>query len=227
MKRRIFIFILFLVMTLPLISACRKKDSVAIMSADNELLNDITVSDTVVADEDSDEASDKDTEEDSGKDFGRNSDKEAVSLLVHICGAVKNPGVYELSEGDRICHAVEKAGGFTTQADQNYLNQAQKVTDGMRIYIPTQEETALETEDILLLTDDLQQAHAGESGLININTAGMEQLCSLPGIGEGKAQNIIAYREEKGSYTSIEEIMNVEGIKEGLFEKIRDKITVS
>ncbi|MBQ8878154.1 MAG: helix-hairpin-helix domain-containing protein, partial [Lachnospiraceae bacterium] len=162
-----------------------------------------------------------------GKDFGRNSDKEAVSLLVHICGAVKNPGVYELSEGDRICHAVEKAGGFTTQADQNYLNQAQKVTDGMRIYIPTQEETALETEDILLLTDDLQQAHAGESGLININTAGMEQLCSLPGIGEGKAQNIIAYREEKGSYTSIEEIMNVEGIKEGLFEKIRDKITVS
>lgn len=227
MKRRIFIFILFLVMTLPLISACRKKDSVAIMSADNELLNDITGSDTVVADEDSDEASDKDTEEDSGKDFGRNSDKEAVSLLVHICGAVKNPGVYELLEGDRICHAVEKAGGFTTQADQNYLNQAQKITDGMRIYIPTQEETALAAEDILLLTDDLQQAHASESGLININTAGLEQLCSLPGIGEGKAQNIIAYREEKGSYTSIEEIMNVEGIKEGLFEKIRDKITVS
>ena len=213
MKRRIFIFILFLVIVLTLFSACRKKESVAIMSADNELLNDITVSDTVVADEDSDEASDKDTEEDSGKDFGRNSDKEAVSLLVHICGAVKNPGVYELSEGDRICHAVEKAGGFTTQADQNYLNQAQKVTDGMRIYIPTQEETALETEDILLL--------------ININTAGMEQLFSLPGIGEGKAQNIIAYLEEKGSYTSIEEIMNVEGIKEGLFEKIRDKITVS
>ncbi|MBQ8878207.1 MAG: SLBB domain-containing protein, partial [Lachnospiraceae bacterium] len=111
MKRRIFIFILFLVIVLTLFSACRKKESVAIMSADNELLNDITVSDTVVADEDSDEASDKDTEEDSGKDFGRNSDKEAVSLLVHICGAVKNPGVYELSEGDRICHAVEKAGG--------------------------------------------------------------------------------------------------------------------
>ena len=111
--------------------------------------------------------------------------------------------------------------------NQNYLNQAQKITDGMRIYIPTQEETALAAEDILLLTDDLQQAHASESGLININTAGLEQLCSLPGIGEGKAQNIIAYREEKGSYTSIEEIMNVEGIKEGLFEKIRDKITVS
>ena len=223
MKRRIFIFILFLVMTLPLISACRKKDSVAIMSADNELLNDITGSDTAVADENSDKDSDKDFDKDPDKD----SDKEAVSLLVHICGAVANPGVYELAEGDRICHAVEKAGGFTTQADQNYLNQAQKITDGMRIYIPTQEETALAAEDILLLTDDLQQAHASESGLININTAGLEQLCSLPGIGEGKAQNIIAYREEKGSYTSIEEIMNVEGIKEGLFEKIRDKITVS
>ena len=223
MKRRIFIFILFLVMTLPLISACRKKDSVAIMSADNELLNDITGSDAAVADEDSDKDSDKDFDKDPDKD----SDKEAVSLLVHICGAVANPGVYELAEGDRICHAVEKAGGFTTRADQNYLNQAQKITDGMRIYIPTQEETALAAEDILLLTDDLQQAHASESGLININTAGLEQLCSLPGIGEGKAQNIIAYREEKGSYTSIEEIMNVEGIKEGLFEKIRDKITVS
>lgn len=219
MKRRIFIFILFLVMTLPLISACRKKDSVAIMSADNELLNDITGSDAAVADENSDKDFDKDPDKD--------SDKEAVCLLVHICGAVANPGVYELAEGDRICHAVEKAGGFTTQADQNYLNQAQKITDGMRIYIPTQEETALAAEDILLLTDDLQQAHASESGLININTAGLEQLCSLPGIGEGKAQNIIAYREEKGSYTSIEEIMNVEGIKEGLFEKIRDKITVS
>jgi len=219
MKRRIFIFILFLVIVLTLFSACRKKESVAIMSADNELLNDITVSDTVVADEDSDKDFDKDPDKD--------SDKEAVSLLVHICGAVANPGVYELAEGDRICHAVEKAGGFTTRADQNYLNQAQKITDGMRIYIPTQEETALAAEDILLLTDDLQQAHASESGLININTAGLEQLCSLPGIGEGKAQNIIAYREEKGSYTSIEEIMNVEGIKEGLFEKIRDKITVS
>lgn len=223
MKRRIFIFVLFLAMTLPLIGACRKKESAVVMSANNEVIHDITVSDAVVADEDLYE----DSYKDSDKDSVGNSNKEAVSLLVHICGAVANPGVYELPEGDRICHAVEKAGGFTTRADQNYLNQAQKLTDGMRIYIPTREETALASENSLLLSNDLQQAHVSENGLININTAGLEQLCSLPGIGVGKAQNIIAYREEKGSYTSIEEIMNVEGIKEGLFEKIRDRITVS
>jgi len=89
--------------------------------------------------------------------------------------------------------------------------------DGMRIYIPTREETEGMKQ--------LQQS--ADSGKININTASMEQLLSLPGIGEGKAQKIIAYREQTGGYASIEEIMNVEGIKEGLFAKIRDRITVS
>lgn len=154
-------------------------------------------------------------------------DQETDRLLIHICGAVFNPGVYELTEGDRICHAVDKAGGFTQQADENYLNQAQKLTDGMRIYIPTKDETAQMAESNLPKAGDLMQMQENESGLININTATLEQLCSLPGIGEGKAQNIIAYRTKNGSYASIEEIMNVEGIKEGLFEKIRDRITVS
>lgn len=203
MKRKIYLFLL-LGTLLIIMCACKKKDAVIVTASDNEVAEVTEVYEEIEADR-----------------------TEPVSLLIHICGAVSNPGVYELSEGDRICHAVEKAGGFTTRADQNYLNQAQKLTDGMRIYIPTQEETALAAEDIFPISDDLQRAKENESCLININTATLEQLCNLPGIGEGKAQSIIAYREEKGSYTSIEEIMNVEGIKEGLFEKIRDRITVS
>lgn len=170
---------------------------------------------------------------------GQNPEGEENRLLVHICGAVVNPGVYELEEGKRIWHAVEMAGGFAQQADENYLNQARKLVDGMKIYIPTKEETERAAQSILLQGEELfptdeaffwdEMEKTAENGevLININKATLEQLCTLPGIGEGKAQNIIEYRTKQGSYGSIEEIMNVEGIKEGLFEKIRDKITVS
>lgn len=145
---------------------------------------------------------------------------EKQKTLVHICGAVKNPGVYEMNEEDRIYHAVEKAGGFTQDADADYLNQAQKLTDGMQIYIPTEDE-ALER------VKNGEMPGTASGNLVNINTATMEELCTLSGIGEGKAQKIIAYRTEVGSYRSIEEIMNVEGIKQGLFDKIKDSITVS
>ncbi len=228
MKRKFFLFVALLTTTLIVMCACNKKEAVAVMTADGERLAD-TVEDSVSA-EPADTVEDSVSAEPAGEEALTEAqdtvNDKAAGLLVHICGAVSNPGVYELAEGDRICHAVEKAGGFTPQADQNYLNQAQKLTDGMRIYIPTREETALVADDNLLLSGNSQQVQEG-SGLININTATLEQLCSLPGIGEGKAQNIIAYREEKGSYASIEEIMNVDGIKEGLFEKIRDRITVS
>lgn len=150
----------------------------------------------------------------------------AGSIMVHICGAVNWPGVYELTEGDRVYHAIERAGGFTGDADEDYLNQAGKVSDGIRIYIPTKEETS--KMQVSALEQEMGLIPGAESdGLVNINTATQEELCSLPGIGEGKAKSIIAYRQEKGGFSSIEDIMNVEGIKEGLFVKIRDKITVS
>lgn len=133
-------------------------------------------------------------------------------IVVHICGAVVSPGVYEFPAGSRIYQAVEAAGGFSKEARQDYLNQAAILQDGSKLYVPTLEEAA--------------EVMPEDDGLVNINTATEEELCSLTGIGSGKAKSIIAYRTEKGSFKAIEDIMNVEGIKDGLFQKIRDSITV-
>ena len=149
----------------------------------------------------------------------------AVSCMVHVCGAVEQPGVYELPQGSRIYQAIECAGGLSAEADPDYLNQADFVSDGEKVYVPTREEV---TE----LDSRLQNvmAQSGEtsapSGLVNLNTASEDQLCTLPGIGSSKAKSIIAYREEHGSFDRIESVMNVAGIKDGLFQKIKAYITV-
>lgn len=162
---------------------------------------------------------------------------EPESCVVHICGAVNEPGVYTLEKGDRIYQAIEKAGGFRQDAEQNYLNQADVLSDGMKIYVPTQEEAREAEEDPVWVTSGAEGAgvpkeqgteNAGENPLsVNINTASQEQLCTLPGVGSSKAKSIIAYREQNGAYERIEDIMNVEGIKEGVFQKIKDHISVS
>lgn len=156
--------------------------------------------------------------------------KEEV-LVVHICGAVNEPGVYELPEGSRIYQAVLAAGGFCEEADRDFLNQAQVIGDGSRIYVPTKEEAALADEGMQeFISNGMESADEEHDmtngGLININTASKEELCNLSGIGSGKAESIINYRRENGNFRTIEEIMNVEGIKDGLFQKIKDKITV-
>ncbi len=160
-------------------------------------------------------------------------EKEAV-LVVHICGAVREPGVYELPEGSRLYQAVEAAGGFLEEADADFLNQAKTLEDGSRIWIPTREET----EEALSLGEGQPFITGGEEsgdgggnnrqtdGLVNINTASKEELCTITGIGSSRAESIIKYRTENGNFHTVEEIMNVEGIKDGLFEKIRDRITV-
>ncbi len=158
---------------------------------------------------------------------------EIQKIMIHICGAVQHPGVYELEEGDRICQAVEKAGGFTGEADEDLLNQAQKLTDGMQLVIPTKEEAdkvrkeGTGTQQYLRYEDTTSNAeNINESSLVNINTASEEMLCTLPGIGSEKAKSIIEYRMKNGNYKRIEDIMNVAGIKSGMFAKIRDKIVV-
>ena len=107
---------------------------------------------------------------------------------------------------------VQKAGGFTEEAATTYVNQAEIVRDEERIYIPTQNE-ALE----LQVLDD---------GKVNLNTATKEELMTIPGVGESKADSIVQYREEIGKFQTIEDIMNVSGIKEGLFQKIKDYIKI-
>lgn len=164
------------------------------------------------------------------------------SIFVHVCGAVENPGVYELVAGTRVYQAVEAAGGFLPEACEEYVNQAGMLTDGRRLYIPTEDEVrSLSEEGKDTLTAELFMQPEGEmdeagsrqgeaqetektAGPVNINTASLEELCTLPGIGKGKAASIISYRESTGRFEQIEDIMKVEGIKEGLFGKIRDLI---
>lgn len=119
------------------------------------------------------------------------------------------------------------AGGFADEADSEYLNQAGNLQDGMKLYVPTKEQ--VEKNEVPTEQgngDSLLPKETADDGRVNINTATEGMLCTLPGIGTSKAKSIIAYREEHGAYEQIEDIMKVTGIKEGLFQKIRDRITV-
>jgi competence protein ComEA len=156
-------------------------------------------------------------------------------LSVHICGAVKSPGVYETEGAARVCDLIELAGGLREDAAGDFINQAQKVTDGQRIYIPTKEElkdqSPLDYSEpaagIQQTTENKASSGTGsDTKLININTATAEILMELPGVGEAKAAAIIEYRTANGGFQSITDIMKISGIKEGLFHKIEKYITV-
>lgn len=136
---------------------------------------------------------------------------------VFVCGAVVKPGVYELPYGSRIYEAVALAGGITDDGAYMAVNLVEPVSDGQQIFIPTNEEYEEKQEEI----------YQSESGLVDLNTAGKQELMTLTGIGESKAEAILAYRSEHGGFSSIEELMQVPGIKEAAFEKIRDYITVN
>ena len=142
---------------------------------------------------------------------------------------MQRPGVYELEEGMRVCDAVEAAGGLLENADLASLNQAALLADAAKIYVYTQEEAA--QQGISALEQSVTGVSSGQESSavavkVNINTADIAQLCTLSGIGESRARDIIAYREANGAFQSTEEIMNVSGIKEATFQKIKDEIAV-
>ena len=153
-------------------------------------------------------------------------------LYVHVCGEVKIPGVYELPEGSRSCDAIAAAGGFTEEAEEDFLNLAQPVWDGQKLYVPDREEAKTFADssraEVPENSGGSMPGGSGspENGRININTASREQLMTLPGIGEARAEAILAYRREAGPFLAIEDIMKVSGIKEAAFQKIKDDITV-
>lgn len=169
--------------------------------------------------------------------------QEAEAIWVHVCGAVKNPDVYELPVGSRVYEAVKQAGGFTEEADESYVNQAQILSDGAKLVIPTTEQTQAmaqgdqdgnigiidgdKTESGALKQDVAEGGTDAAGAKININTATQAQLCEIPGIGATRAAAIAAYRQEHGAFARIEDIMNVSGIKEGTYVKIKDSITVN
>lgn len=192
------------------------------------------------------------TESDSGKhtsDADIDNGSEAVSdkemqqamIYVDVCGAVANPGVFQLAAGSRVFQAIEAAGGYLPEAALTCVNRAGVLTDGQQLYILTQEEMerqGLDPAEMSGASDGQMNGSAGtgqntgmtaqvqQDNRININTADEAQLTTLTGIGATRAQAIIAYREENGSFAAIEDIMNVQGIKEGTFAKIKDEIVV-
>ena len=169
------------------------------------------------------------------------SSEETKTLVVHICGAVSAPGVYELPAGSRIIDAVEAGGGFLPEADEACCNLAEEIVDGCQIYIMTKTESCADGQtekkagiqtspDSDMQTTDINvrsnSTTALENGLVNLNTADVAALMTLPGIGESRAKAIISYREQQGAFTKIEDIMKISGIKQAAFSKIKDKITV-
>ena len=153
-----------------------------------------------------------------------NSEKSGV--YVYICGEVIKPGVYELSGDSRIYEAVDAAGGFTENAARECVNLASKVSDGMQITIYNREEAASLLADSAPVGENAGKSGTSGSGLVNLNTATKEELMTLKGIGESKAEDIIRYREKSGGFNKIEDIMKISGIKENGFQKIKDSITV-
>ena len=151
-----------------------------------------------------------------------------TEIFVDVCGAVTNPGVYEMEADSRVFQAIEAAGGMLPEAAGTSVNQAQPVSDGQQIYVPTKDEIADGTA--VLPAEIQQQGENGQQetkdGKVNLNTADTETLKTLSGIGDSKAQAIVAWREENGRFSSIEDIMQVPGIKESTFTKIKDKIAI-
>ena len=135
-------------------------------------------------------------------------------IYVYVCGKVRAPGVYKVRSDDRIYTALVMAGGVTEDGNAEALNQAEGMTDGQTIYVPGyEEESESRTEE--------------DDGLVDLNRATQEELMSLPGIGQSKADSIVKYREENGDFQSIEDLMKMPGIKEGVFQKIKDYIKIT
>lgn len=149
-------------------------------------------------------------------------------LAVHVSGAVVSAGVYEVEEGSRVRDVVEAAGGFSSDAAQSSVNLARKVSDGEQIVILTTEEFQASSSGALTASssDAAAAAPSGSTGLVNINTAGLEALDSLPGVGPATAQAILDEREANGPFASIEDIQRVSGIGEKKFEKLKASICV-
>lgn len=158
-------------------------------------------------------------------------------IAVHIIGAVPRPGLYEFAEGARIQDAINAAGGLLTSANVETINLAALLEDGQQLSIPykageepsvTSEDGSTTDDDSLVLpgSTETPDASGTDIELVNINTASVEELDSLDGIGPTIAQRIIDYREENGPFQTIEDILNVSGIGPSTFDQIKDQITV-
>lgn len=179
--------------------------------------------------EDQQDKKEKKAEKKKTEEESENQGKESV-VYVHVCGQVNVPGVYELPKGSRIYEAVAAAGGMTDQAAGERLNQAATVEDGQQIYVLSKEEAAKNAKpaggEAGVLEASIPGMPQAEDGKVDLNTATAEELMTLSGIGEAKAEAILRYREEHGGFQKVEELMEVEGIKEGVFNKIKEQVKI-
>lgn len=153
-----------------------------------------------------------------------NSEKEKITIVVDIKGAVKNPKEYELKEGSRVRDLINLAGGLTEDADENKIYYSKVLSDEDCIRVYKIGETD-ENEGGTVASEE-KSSGVNKNGIININKATMEELQTLPGIGEVKAKNIITYREEKGSFKSVDELSNIDGIGVKTVDKLRDMVDI-
>ena len=147
-------------------------------------------------------------------------------ITVYISGEVNKPGIVTLNDSDRLATAVEKVGGTTKKADLNSVNMAVKLQDEMHYIIPKIGEVTKENESKLETNNSIEQGEVSKTSQININTATIEELDKLPGVGEATANKIVNHRNDNGEFKTIEEIKNVNGIGDKKFEDIENLICV-
>ena len=192
--------------------------------------------------QEADRPSDQETVE-TGNDDSDNAEEDLI--YVHVSGMVRVPGVYALHSGDRVFHAVEAAGGFLPEADRDWCNLAEVLADADKLRIYSTAETAAMEEAGKTPSDDdfgiircrdrqgtgaegaVSGTAAGQdTGIVNLNTAGVEELMTLPGIGQKRAEDIVAYRQMNGGFSSVEELTNISGIGNSMLAKLNGRITV-
>ncbi len=145
-----------------------------------------------------------------------NTETEPIKIVVYVVGEVNDPGIFEVDDGTRVHEVLELAGGITEDADVTRLNLAKVLVDEEKINVPKK-----------IVQEDLEGGtHTSSGGLVNINTASVDSLMTLTGIGKSTAQKIIKYRNENGYFDTIEDIMKVSGIGQSKFEAIQDDITI-
>ena len=191
------------------------------------------------------EISNQDLEVNNTQESNQTEKESKETIVVHVSGAVNSEGIVELDSGSRVANAIEKAGGVKENADMTNINLAYPLEDGMKIYIPTKEETEANKNNENTPAESHVTASSGgvnskedtnitqssntsdtSRKKVNINTATQEELDTLPGIGPSIASKIIDYREQNGKFNSIEEIKEVSGIGDAKYEKIKASITI-
>ncbi len=207
-KKKIFVFVLILLIC-PMVIIIKGKfdseDDIYVLTEENNLQQEVTEEKEVKSEE---------------------SNITNREIAVYISGAVSEPGVVTLKEGDRLATAVEKVGGTTEKADLNGVNMAIKVQDEMHYIIPKIGEM-IDNNDYEVVNNNVDGNKELKSSLININTATIEELDALPGVGEATANKIVNHRSENGDFKSIEEIKNVNGIGDKKFEEMKNLICVN